>query len=391
MNMEKIRVLQILIGGENYSGVSSYLYQQYKHIDRDRVLYDFLFCRKDSMSLVENDEIFKDSDFVALNAVKEKTLSTDYIMLFRGVKQTLGRKTYDYMVINTSVVEVIFTCMLAAKAFTNVRIIAHAHNAEIITKSKSIRNRLSMIVSPAEAAIKKIIRDNSYSLFACSERAGEVTFGKKAVNLEKFSVIRNGIELKRFEFNEKERALIRAESATPSDVIVYGNIGTLCKRKNQFFLLDVFTEILIEDPNAELWLVGDGEYKDMLLQRADELGIKEKVVFWGQRKDVSRLLNGMDCFIFPTLSEGLGIVAIEAQASGLPTIVSDGVPEEVVLTQSCKRIPLDKDAKMWAEEITAFRRKFSKRNHQITELEDAGYDIYSSAEKMSRFLVDNSR
>ena len=110
MNGDRIEVLQVLVGGKTFTGVASYLYQQYLHMDRSRVHYDFLFCRENAMELVQDDPIFSDSAFITLNAVKGSARSTDYRKLREGVRQALSRKQYQFIVVNTSIVEVILTC-----------------------------------------------------------------------------------------------------------------------------------------------------------------------------------------------------------------------------------------------------------------------------------------
>lgn len=387
MNGDRIKVLQVLVGGKTFTGVASYLYQQYLHMDRSRVHYDFLFCRENAMELVQDDPIFSDSAFITLNAVKGSARSTDYRKLREGVRQALSRKQYQFIVVNTSIVEVILTCLSAAKAFPGVRLIGHAHNTGIVLKSSSLRSKLAPAVDLVENRIRKKIRKEAAYLFACSREAGRVTFGSEAVDMPKFSVIRNAIDLDSFRPDEDQRKAARAEGKASDREIVYGNIGSLCKRKNQLFLLDAFSRILSSEPEAALWLIGDGEYREKLEQRAKELGIGDRVVFWGQRADVSRLMKGMDCFLFPTLSEGLGIVAIEAQAAGLPTLVSDGVPGDVLLTDSCKMVPLQEGAEAWAEAARAFRRQKPAFADHFAALAEAGYDIRLSAAAMTDFYA----
>ena len=389
MSSRPINVLQILIGGKTFTGVASYLYQQYLHIDRGLIHYDFLFCRENAMNLVQMNEIFRDSDFISLHAIKGNGKSTDYRAVIKGIRSTLKKKNYSYIVVNTSVVEIILACIFAIKHNNNIQLIAHAHNTELIVSSKSIRKKLAPIVNIGEAIIRKTIRQKADYLFACSEEAGKVTFGKPAVNLTKFHIIRNAIDLSKFRYDKALRDSIRIESGVSSETLIYGNIGSLCVRKNQSYLLDVFNEILQTEPEAVLWLIGDGELKNDLIDKARALGIEDKIVFWGQRSDVHKIIQGMDCFVFTTLSEGLGIVAIEAQAAGLPTIISDGVPEDVVITELCKMISLKEGTKKWAQSIIEFRKEFCDRTIDQTGLINAGYDIVKSSDFITSFFMEH--
>lgn len=385
-----VTVLQIAIGGKTFTGVASYLYQQYLHMDKSKIHYDFLFCRENAMELVKNDSHFADSSFIVLNAVNPRTKSTDYKALIRGVKKALACKKYNYVVVNTSVIEVLYACWIASKAYKDLHFIAHAHNAGLVVKEKSIRNQLATIMNIGENLLRKRIRINASFLFACSEEAGKITFGESVPEMKKFKVVRNAIDLKSFCFDENIRNIMRKEVGYSNDEIVYGNVGSLCKRKNQLFLLEVFASILKIERNARLWFIGEGEYKDILINRAKELGVEKYVVFWGQRNDINRLLNGVDCFVFSTLSEGLGIVAIEAQAAGIPTIVSNGVPDDVLLTNSCKMLSLDKQPDEWAREIINFRKEHIDREDNYESLVKAGYDIEESANRMMDLYIQNT-
>lgn len=384
-----VKILQVAIGGKTFTGVANYLYQQYLHMNRSRIHYDFLFCRENSMELVNNNEIFSDSKFMALNAFDKRTKSTDYIALVRGVRKALKEGNYDYIVVNTSVIEVVYACLVASRGFCNLHFIAHAHNTGLVLKQKSIRNRLSSIIRFSEYFIRKQVRDKSFYLFACSEAAGVETFGNNVSAKGNFKIIRNALDLDKFRFNADYRNEIRIEGHSSLDDVVYGNIGSLCKRKNQSFLLELFALILKEEPNAKLWLIGDGEYKQKLKEKARKLKIERNVIFWGQRTDIYKLLCGMDCFVFTTISEGLGIVAVEAQAAGIPTVVSDGVPNEVVLTNSCKMISLERSPSEWAKTIIDFRTTVKNRADNYKTLTNAGYDIKESARTMEVFYLSN--
>lgn len=381
MSNSTVNVLQVLIGGKTFTGVASYLYQQYLHIDRNKVHYDFLFCRENAMELVMHDEVFNDSQFISLNAIR-KNSSVDYPRFIRGLSRLVETKQYDYIVVNTSVVEFILACLYAVRKNKDIKLIAHAHNTEIVIRKESVRYKLKGIVDLVENIIRKKIRKNATYLFACSEKAGIITFGKDIIKSSSFSVIRNAIDIDSFKYNDYVRKSIRDEVGASDKDIVYGNIGSLCVRKNQSFLLKVFKEISKIESNAKLWIIGDGELKQKLVQEAEELEILQKVLFLGQRSDVNVLMQGLDCFVFTTKSEGLGIVAIEAQAAGLPTIVSDGVPDDVVITDMCLKLNLSDGEEKWARGVMNFRKENMTRMDNYLKLTQAGYDINKSVQAM---------
>ena len=387
MSEKCVKVLQVLIGGDAFTGVASYLYQQYLHIDREKVRYDFLFTKKNSMKLVADQEIFAESRFIELSAVKGKRGSNDYWKIVSGLKKVLQNGEYDFVVVNTSVVEVIFACLMGASFGKKVPVIAHAHNTKIVLEKSSIRNKIVIFINILEGFLRTVIRKKAAWLFACSREAGAFTFGEKALESKKFRVIRNAIDLEAFRPDEIKRQEIR-RAANAQEAHVYGNVGYFCKRKNQLFLLDVFAEILKKKTNSLLWIIGEGEYDEALHKKAKDLKVADKVTFWGQRSDVPEIMQGMDSFLFPSLSEGLGIVAIEAQASALPTFISDGVPEETMITDLCERIPLASDAETWAKEILSREEALgSAREAREQIIREAGYDILAETKKIEAFYT----
>lgn len=383
MNTKPVRVLQILIGGKTFSGVASYLYQYYKFMDTKRVHFDFLFCRENSMELVKNDPVLQGSNFFELHAVKGK--SNDYRAIISGVRKILSEQHYDAIVVNTSIIAVIYSCMIAAKSQKNTVFIAHAHNTELILGKKSLRRKLGFIVQIADSIMRRSVRKNSDYLFACTNDAARVTFGTNVETKSNYRLVRNAIDVKSFTYNESVRTLVRNEFNTSEKTTVYGNVGSFCKRKNQLFLLDVFKEITLKNPDSELWLVGDGADKEMIVSAIAEKGLCGKVKLLGQRNDVNAIMQGMDCFVFSTISEGLGIVAIEAQAAGLYTVVSDGVPTDVLISDHVCQLKLAEGAKAWANHIIDINL-LDNRVDETDVIKKAGYEIQVEAEKMTNFF-----
>lgn len=167
--------------------------------------------------------------------------------------------------------------------------------------------------------------------------------------MRRTSCFPNGIALSRFRFDPKQREAARAELGC-SDGVLIGNVGRLCYQKNQEFLLDILPAILTREPRARLLLVGEGADEEKLRSRAAALNIADRVIFYGVTGGVERLLWAMDVFAFPSRFEGLGIVAIEAQAAGLPVVCSEHIPIEALLSPETRRVPLS-DAAGWAEAL----------------------------------------
>ena len=382
------RILQVLSGNKNFSGIASYLYQQYKYMDREKVRYDFFFCKENSMELAMNDPIFKDSEFYVINGRIKKTGSTDYLKVVRELNRILAKTHYDVVVVNTSIITIIYACLVVVKKYEDVKLIAHAHNLGLVLNKGTIRYRIMPIMCFLDNVLRGKIRKNAYALFGCSNEAGMSTFGKTAVDLNKFKVIRNAIDLQRFHYNEDVANSVRKEMNVCDDTFVIGNVGCLCKRKNQEFLIEVFNLINRKWHNSKLWIIGDGPDKERLVHLVRKYELVNDVEFLGQREDVFRYMQGMDMFVFPSLSEGLGIAAIESQAAGLPTVVSDGVPEDVLLTPLVKRIGLGESLEKWGEEISSMYKKYPKHVDFTELLIENGYDISAEAKKIEEYYLN---
>lgn len=195
-------------------------------------------------------------------------------------------------------------------------------------------------------------------------------------------VWKNAIDLSAYEFSPRVREEYRKEYG--EDAFIVGHVGRFVEAKNHRFLLEIFKEIVERKPNALLLLVGDGPLFEQIQERALALGIEQSVRFLGARSDVPQLLQAMDVFLFPSKFEGLGIVAIEAQAAGLACFASTSVPQDIGITDLVQFIGLDVEPKRWATSI--LESDLRRREEDTREaLQKAGYDITQSTEQLYEF------
>lgn len=265
---------------------------------------------------------------------------------------------------------------MAAQIAGCKNIILHSHFSE-----RSDCKFFEKILDPIFRTVNRI---TGSKFAACSESAARYMFGKTD-----FILLKNGIDTSAFSYSVGIRTAER-ERMKLSDSFVIGNVGRLCELKNQTFLLEIFSEIVKIHSNSILVIAGDGELSDSLREKAKALDISEKVVFCGSVDNVSALYQAFDCFVFPSLSEGLGIAAVEAQTSGLITVCSDGVPKEAAITELCSFMPLSAFPKEWAEHIISVCNGYERRSY-AEEIKAAGYDINDTAkqlEKIYRSLLD---
>ena len=242
--------------------------------------------------------------------------------------------------------------------------IAHSHT----TKTEK---RVSRSQKLYERFMQKAILWSATDLLACGVEAGEWLFGAKAF-AKRGRVIRNGIDTDAFAYSEGDRSAIREKYGIPSDAFVIGHAGTLLRLKNQEFLIRMLPKIRETIPNARLMLLGRGEEAELerLKRAAKECGVTEAVLFCGGVMNANECLSAMDVFAFPSLREGTPLALIEAQANGLPCIISDRIPDDAILTDLVQPLPLDDEA-AWRKALTNAKRVDPKR--YSLKIEDAGY------------------
>lgn len=302
-----------------------------------------------------------------------------------GMKQMFGiiaklsafikRKAYDVVHINSGALTQVLACAIAAKLAGTPRIIVHSHNALVKVKSREI----------LYALLKPLFYMVADDYFACAEIAAKSMFPSGILKKNRWIMIPNAIEIDRFMYDEEIRAQYRKELGL-EDKFVIGHVGRFNAQKNHSFLLDVYYDVLKFKSDAVLLLVGTGDLQSKILAKAENLNISDKVIFTGQRRDANNLMQAMDVFVFPSLYEGLGMVLIEAQVSGLRVVTSDKVPyRETKVTDCISYLPLNQKA-AWVEEICRPAMEM-KRQDRSREIAESSYDIAVAAEKLKKIYL----
>lgn len=278
----------------------------------------------------------------------------------------MEQQKYDVMHLN--IYQALSMCYAAEakKAGIPVRII-HSHNTAL---RKSAGRSLKLMI---HIMAKQCMVENGTRFLACSSDAAQFMFPQKITDNGAFFVVPNGIETERFRFDWQKRERFREQWGLQGKLVV-GNIGRLCCQKNQNFLLDVFRELCSFRPESKLLLVGSGDDEQMLRNKAAQLGIEENVLFYGTTASPEEALWAMDAFAFPSLFEGLGIVAIEAQAAGLPVFCSEAIPKEAYVTEQIHQVSLGKGAEVWAKQISTCK-PMQDRAEAVLKVRQAGFDI----------------
>ena len=251
-----------------------------------------------------------------------------------------------------------------AKAAGIQKICCHCHSSVYSLKGNQVRNRMLSLYS------KYFIKTR----FACSEAAGKVWYGSK-----KFIVLNNAIDCKAYSYDEEKRNMVRQKMHL-SGAFVVGHIGkTDIPQKNHSFILEVFAKIKKQNSNAKLLLMG-AEETDALSLLCKQLKIQNSVLFLGARTDIPDLLQACDVFLFPSTKEGLPVSVVEAQAAGLPVVMSDSVTDEVCVTENVCRLSLSSSMHEWACKVVELG--CAERKNRFEEMKSAGWDIYDSSKQL---------
>ena len=372
----KMKVLQIAIGGNSFGGVESFLLQLQRNIDINNHMMDYLFLRENSFRKIEDNELLSMSKVTSLDT---RDGIRDYIKLIVDLWRYLKQNTYDIVHINTGSLIVTFFCVKLCNCLGVKRIISHSHSTHSVGRVNDnaiLRGTIKIL----NGYLKRYIRQKSDVLLACSLDAGISLFGDECKNLEKFSIIHNAINLGKFKYDEKKRKTLRLEQNISDDCIVIGHVGRFDDNKNQRFIVSLCSQMISRNINCKVWLVGEGEKQEEIRQYAESLKVFNDIKFWGSRNDVDYLLQGMDVFILPSLFEGLSIVAIEAQASGVPILLSSSLSTEHKIVNNVRFLPLNTDADIWIDAIL----EMSKETRTVTTsvMREAGYDISKETKKV---------
>lgn len=352
-----IRVAQI-VGQLTHGGVENVVNNLYLHMNRDDIVF-VIYYYDDSPDAPSQLMIENGAEYVKMPRI------SNLFAFIGSLSKSFNEKRIDIVVSNLNTLS-IFPLYAAKKAGIPVRI-SHSHSSA----GKG---------EPLRTALKYVLRLGSHwfatDFFACSERAGQFQFGKRMMERGKVVLIHNAIDTRRFSFNPVARKAIRTEYNIPSGCVVIGHVGRFVPSKNHAFLLKVFKEYNNRNPDSFLMLLGDGPLKPPVINKIEEYGLSEKVILTGNVDDTERYYSAMDVFLMPSTYEGLSLVAVEAQCSGLPVMLSDAMTRETVLTPYAQMLSIsDCDVVKWVDEIEHIDNKQIDRAFGGKCLVKAHYDI----------------
>ena len=374
---DKIKVLQYT---ERWGtgGIEAFIMNLYRNIDVKKVEMDILTSQNES-------DIY-DEEIKKYNGNKISTLEELYSSPIKRMINNLKVfrkkiKNLDYDCIHLNIgngVSLIYAYL--AKKEGIKRIIVHSHNTGIKKENYGLKILGHKIC-------KKIFSGYATDYIACSDKAAEWLYPKKYQN--KVVIINNGIDTKKYKFDNKKREQLRKELEIENKLVI-GNIGRFTEQKNHIFLIDVFYEICKKNNNSILLLVGEGELEEKIREKVNKLNIGKNVIFFGTTNDVPTVLSAMDIFVLPSLYEGNPVVGIEAQASGLKCFFSDSITKQAKVTSNVCYVPLESKCEEWGKQILECNINIDNRDKCAEMVKTSGFDIKDVAEKMEKIYLMGS-
>lgn len=371
MGDKKIRVLHV-IGIMNYGGAETMIMNLFRKIDRNKFQFDFLIH---GIGEGDYDQEIKKLGGCIFSLPEYKIYN---FSSYRKACKKFFSTHPEYDIVHGHI-ESCASIYLDEARKLGIYTIAHTHSTGFqALVPKMLYNILTFKT--------RYIADY---FFACSRQAGENRFGSKTVESNYFLVFNNGIDVQEYIYTRNRHENLK-KNWNMQGKFVIGHVGRMSKEKNHVFLVHVFSEMCKREKNAVLILVGDGAEKKNIENLVCDLGLKEKVIFTGNRKDIPEIMNLFDVFVFPSIYEGLGIALIEAQAAGLPCVVADTIVDEAILSDEVKSLSLNDTYKTWVDKIMKFSTYVEKRKDNYNLIIEKGFDIRNTTKKLEKFYAEKA-
>lgn len=357
-----IRILQV-VGSLGYAGVEAVVMNYYRHINTEKVQFDFISCSPNKQRY--DDEIIDRGGRI----FRLPSRNRSPFSYMRELRKLIKANNYNCVHIHQNSASIAMDAIVAK--FCGVKtIIGHSHN-------------ISCNVLWQHYLFKPIVNWFVTHRFACSKEAGVWIFGKR----KDVVVLNNAIDAEKYQYNETVRNECRKALGVEENYVV-GFVGRLHEQKNLFRFLDICSAIKKKKENIAAVIIGEGPQEQELKEYARKVGMGAQTLFLGRRDDVPSVMMAFDTFLFPSVYEGLGLVAIEAQATGLSCVVSDMVPAPN-LTGYVIKLSLDDDNDVWSDAIIQLRGLSNRE--EATEYISAGrYDIKTEVMKLQEFYLANN-
>lgn len=380
LNSKLIRILHI-VGIMNMGGLENFLMNVYRNIDRNKIQFDFLVTREEKGIFDEEIKLLGGNIY---NIPKMETVGYNK---YSKILYDFFKNHNEYKIVHCHR-DALCTVYLKQAKKANIPIrIAHSHNTDII-ENKNFKGYIKILI---KNILKKNINKYATNFFACSKDAGLWLFGKKIAD-ENLIIIKNGINLEKYEYSKNIAENIRSELKIDKETFLIGHVGRFDLQKNHRFLVEIIKELDGKIDNYKVVLVGDGILKNEIQDLTVRYKLKDRFLFLGIRNNIDELMMAFDLFLFPSLFEGLPLVLIEAQSTGLKCIISDNISEEVDMNVGLIEKNNICDIRLWIEKIknvylnVDFDRK--QRHLIYNQLKDSEYNAFSVSNYLTKFYTE---
>jgi glycosyltransferase involved in cell wall biosynthesis len=365
-----VKVLQI-VGGLRRAGTETWLLQVARRIDRSAIAMDFLVHGEEKG---EYEEELRDLGFGILRT----PMPGRYAAYLRSVGAALERGGYDAVHSHLQHFSGVTTFLASRQEIP--RRIVHSH---LDVQPDLARGRKATYAW----VMVRVIRRHATHRIAVSRRAAAALFGADWSHLPNTAVLSCGIDLA--PFLEPADLGLRASLGLRPEGLVIGHVGRFVEQKNHEMLLAIAAEVMCRDPGAQLLLVGEGPRRPQIENACADLGIRDRTIFAGSRTDVPEVLkSAIDVFVFPSRYEGLGLAVVEAQAAGVPCVIADHVPAEVVvLPELIHRQSLADRPAVWAAAVNRVRH-LHRGAAAAGRVSTSAYNIECSVKWLERLYTE---
>lgn len=351
-----LRVLHV-VGSLGWAGVETVVMNYYRHIDASQVQFDFISSSKEKERY--DDEIIERGGVI----YRLPSRSREPFAYMKTLAKVMKVNNYRIVHIHSNSASMAMDAIVAKSCGVKV-IIGHSHNTScnILWQHYLFKPMVNWVVN---------------CRFACSKEAGKWVFGNR-----RCQIINNAVCINKYQFDNRVREEYRKDLGIKNKKVI-GFVGRLHPQKNCYKLFDLLKEVR-KSQDAVLILVGEGKEQEGLKKYAEEIGVSDSVIFLGKREDVNKLYSVMDVFCLPSLFEGLPVVLVEAQAAGIPCVISDRVPA-INLSEKLFSLSLEENDRIWADKIVEVMDYENLTD--ILRIREAGYDIEKEAKKLQKFYM----
>jgi glycosyltransferase involved in cell wall biosynthesis len=377
MENETLRVLQV-VDSLGAGGIQAFILNINRNMDLEKVKFDYVvYKNEDEAEFYDKSVKEMGGKIVCLKKNNGIKRIRSFIDLYKLQKD----KKYKVVHIHGDRAKSFFEAVVF-KLCKTPTIIMHSHNDRMSKDKKMYHLHLGM-----QVIIKHLWRYVVNYEFACSTNAAQWMFSEEDVRDEKAKVINNGIDEKKFIYNEEVREKYR-EKLNLQDKFVLAHVGRFSYQKNHDFLIDIFNSVNKQYSNSVLLLIGEGELKEKIMEKVKLLNLEDKVIFYGLCDEIHNILQATDIFVFPSHYEGLPVVGIEVQAAGLMAVASDAISNEIKITHYWKSVSLNSPPEEWAKIILKYKDGYNRKDTS-EEILNSGFSARAISKKLEDLYINS--